>query len=136
MAGISAVLTPYPLAMVICDGFWRDPYTGKFTLIGTFSALGGHPFPLTHPVLSVYVALTDGNGKMPVRLELSDVDESRDPILLEETEIQFTDRRTVHELAFSAGGLVFPLPGEYRLKLFANNEFIIERRIVVADFVE
>lgn len=131
MAGTPGVVTPYPLAMVICDGLWRDPYTGKTTLIGTFSAIGGHSFPLVHPILSVYVALTDGQGRIPVKLELVDVDEVREPIFAQETEVESSDPRSVMELHFQATGLEFPAPGEYRLKLFANSEFIIERRVIV-----
>lgn len=123
--------TPYPLAMVVCDGIWRDPYTGKFTLIGTFSALSGASFPLVHPVLSVYVSLTDGRGEFPVELELVDVDELREPIFKTEQPIQFHDPRIMAELVFLATNIQFPEPGEYRLKLFANQEFMIERRIVV-----
>jgi hypothetical protein len=32
---------------------------------------------------------------------------------------------------FQAGRVEFPEPGEYRFKLYANAEFMIERRILV-----
>jgi hypothetical protein len=127
----SARVTPYPLAIIICDGIWRDPYTGKCTLLGTFSALGGKRFPLVHPILSVYISITDGRGKIPLRLELVDVDEQREPIFSMEEEVEFADPRMICEVNFQAAGIQFPESGEYRLKLFANNEFLIERRIVV-----
>ena len=124
-------VTPYPRAMVICDGVWQDPYTSKFTLIGTFSSIGGRTFPLVHPIMSVYVSLTDGRGKLPVRIELVDVDEQREPILGMSDDVDFFDPRMIFEGVFQAMGVVFPEAGEYRLKLFANNEFLIERRILV-----
>lgn len=126
---MSAPITPLPLALVICDGFWRDPYTNKLTLIGTFSAIGGGRYPLTHPILTVYACLTGGRGRIPIRIELVDVDEQRDPVLVQEGEVEFTDPRQVVELTFEAAGLKFPEPGEYRLKLLANREFLMERRI-------
>ena len=126
-------LTPYPLAMVICDGAWRDPYTGKWTLIGTFSIIGGEAFPLAHPILTVYVALTDGRGKFPIKIQLVDVDEIEEPLLEMEQESEFSDQRVVGELVFQASGVMFPAPGEYRLMLFANGEFLIERQIIVLD---
>ena len=129
MAG--QTVTPYPLAMVVCDFIWTDPYTRKQTIIGTFSTIGGPSFPLVHPILSVYVALTDGRGKMQIQLELVDVDEQRDPIFEDECEIEFTDPRMIHEMGFTVEGVQFPEPGEYRLKLSANGEFVIERRILV-----
>ncbi len=76
------IVTPYPLAMVVCDFIWRDPFTAKKTLIGTFSVIGGTSFPLTHPSMDVYVSLTDGTGKFTVRLELADVNDEREPIFL------------------------------------------------------
>ncbi|MBI1903136.1 MAG: hypothetical protein HYS13_18705 [Planctomycetia bacterium] len=124
---------PYPLAMVVCDGVWQDPYTKKFTLIGTFSALGGRRFPLIHPIISVFVSLTDGRGKVPCRLQLVDVDEVREPVFELSQELEFADPRVIFEVVFQATGIRFPAPGEYRLKLFARDEFIIERRIIVAD---
>lgn len=125
-------VTPYALSMIVCDGLWRDPYTGKFTLIGLFSTIGSSEFPMSQPVLSMYVALTDGQGTMPVKIELVDVDEERVPIFSDESDMQFVDPCAVMEIAFQKTNVVFPAPGEYRLKLFVNNEFIIERRIFVA----
>ena len=126
-------MTPYPLAMVVCDGLWRDPYTGKLTLIGMFSVLHGVQFPLILPIFSVYVALTDGRGNMPARIELTDVDEENEPIFNLDQEIQFVDPRIVGELIFEVRDVQFPHPGEFRLKLFANEEFLTERRIIVFD---
>ena len=54
---------PICLAMGVCDAFSKDPFSDKYTLIGTFSAMAGPRFPLQHPHLTVYVALTDGHGE-------------------------------------------------------------------------
>jgi hypothetical protein len=117
--------------MVICDGIWIDPYTGKRTLIGTFSVVGGSSFPLVHPVLAIYIALTDGHGAVPVTVRLVDADEEREPIFSEDQTIEFKDPRMIVECGIQVMGVQFSHPGEYRLQLFANNEFVIERRIVV-----
>jgi hypothetical protein len=126
------VVAPYPLAMVICDWIWRDPYNGKATLLGTFSAIFGVDFPLIHPILSVYVSLTDGRGIVPLRLELIDADEQREAIFSLTQDIEFPDPRMIAEIGFVAANIQFPEPGEYRLQLFAANEFVIERRILVS----
>ncbi len=125
------ILIPYPLAMVVCDYIWRDPYTGKNTIIGTFSLIGGESFPLTHPSLGVYVSLTDGIGHCAVRLELADVNELREPIVVLEQIVDFEDPRMIAELVFQISGVTFPDPGEYRLKLFANQDFLMERRLLL-----
>ena len=124
-------VTPYPLAMVVCDFVWRDPYSGKNTLIGTFSVIGGTSFPLVHPSLGVYVSLTDGIGQFSVKLELTDVNDEREPIFELEQLVEVEDPRIVLEIAFQVSEVTFPSPGEYRLKLYANQEFLIERRLIL-----
>ncbi|MDB4786638.1 hypothetical protein OAL44_03355 [Planctomycetaceae bacterium] len=127
----SVAITPFPLAMVICDFIYRDPYTGKYTLTGTFSAITGKDFPLHHPHLYVYAALTGGRGKIPLRIELKSADEEITIKTIDE-EFEFpSDPRAIAEIAFGFQGLVFPKADEYRLALYANNEFMVERRILV-----
>jgi hypothetical protein len=122
---------PYSLAMVICDAIWRDPYTGKRTILGCFSAVHGHRFPLTVPIIAVFVTLTDGNGKIPIRLRLIDADEEHEPLFTAEIEVEFTSPLIVAELDFHMQGVTFPTPGEYRLQLTAREEYLVERRLVV-----
>jgi hypothetical protein len=127
----SLTITPFPLAMVVCDSIYRDPYTGKFTLIGTFSTIGGVSLPLQHPQLFVYTAITGGRGKFPLRLEITHADDDQAIAELKgEIDCQ-SDPRAIQELAFSFGGLVFERFGEYRISLYANEEFMVERRVLV-----
>jgi hypothetical protein len=35
---------PLALAMIISDAIWIDPSTGKKTILGVFSAIGGNEF--------------------------------------------------------------------------------------------
>ncbi len=121
--------TPFPLALVICDHIWRDPYSGKVNLLGTFNAVASTTFPLVQPVLSVYVALTDGLGDVDIRLRLIDVDDAQEPIFDFQNVINFADPRVVGEIDFARSHVAFPAPGEYRLQLFANHEFLMERRL-------
>lgn len=126
-AGVPA---PYPLAMLICDAVHIDPGTGKQSILGTFSIIGARRFPVTHPRLSIYIALTDGRGKVPLRLTLVDADEE-ETLFESKAEVEFSDPRAIAEIAMQIGGLTFPRPGEYRFQLFAQGEHIIERRIVL-----
>ena len=130
--GSMGSVTPYPLALVVCDFIWDDPDTGKKTLIGTFSVIEGRSFPLVHPSISVLASLTDGCGAFVIRLELSDVDDEREPIFSLEHEVEVDDPRVIVEQVFVADNVVFTHPGEYRLRLFANHEFLIERRLILA----
>ena len=122
---------PYPLAMVVCDTIWRDPSSGKSTILGTFSAIAGTEFPMTIAEIAVYVALTDGRGKVAMKLLLVDVSKEDEQLHSAEGELNFDDPRSVAELAFHLTNTSFPHPGEYRFQLFAGSELLMERRILL-----
>jgi len=122
---------PYPLAMVIADAIWRDPATGKRTILGCFSSIGAKEFPVVHPQLAVYVALTDGRGTVPFKIQMVDVDDEAEPIFQAEAEVEFGDPRMAVEMDFHFGGITLPHAGEFRIQLIASGEFLLERRIIV-----
>jgi hypothetical protein len=125
---------PYPLAMVISDAIWRDPGSGKRTILGCFSVIFAQGFPAAHPIMAVYVAVTNGRGKVKLVLQLvctTDDEGEEETLFRGEGEVEFPDPRTVVELDYHIGGIVFPREGEYRFQLFAGNEFLMERRLVV-----
>lgn len=129
--GNNNIVPPYPLAMVVCDTIWRDPSSGKITILGTFSAIAGTEFPMTIPEIAVYVALTDGHGSATLKLQLVDVAEEDEPLHSAEGELTFDDPRSVAELAFHLKNIEFPHPGEYRFQIFAGSDLLMERRILL-----
>jgi hypothetical protein len=122
---------PIPLAMVVCDAIWIDPSTGKHFLLGLFSEIAARDFPAMHPLIAVHVCMTDAEGKILIKLQLVDVDESRDPLFMVENELEFPDRRANIVMMAQLRGVVFPEPGEYRLQLFGRGELMLERRLLV-----
>jgi len=126
-------IPPYPLAMVVCDAIWRDPTTGKYTLLGIFSTIQARDFPAKHGGLALFVALTDGHGETSIRLRLIDAEENRDALFDESKVVDFADPRAIREIAFDAHDLTFEEPGEYRFQLFGGDELLMARRILVAD---
>jgi len=132
----SDVPPPMPLAMVICDQVYRDPATGKTTLLGIFSTVHARKFPATHPTMGLYVALTDGRGEVPLRIQLIDAAESRDALFKTELSARFPDPRSIIEVVMGLPPLVFPEPGEYRFQVFAKDELVIERRVVLMPLPE
>jgi hypothetical protein len=122
-----------PRRRIVCDFVWRDPSTGKSTIIGCFSSIGAPAFPATHPLLCVYAAITDGHGTVPIVLQLVDVDEKNPPLFEFKADLPFPDPRAVAEFNFVAANVVFPTPGEYRLQLFSGSHYLMERRIVLVD---
>jgi hypothetical protein len=122
---------PDALAIGICDLIHRDPGTGKRFILGCFTAVHALEFPAVHPLMGVYLDLTNGRGKVQLRVQIVDTDEEREPIWSVEQEIEFGDPRIVAELDFMIGGLTFPEPGEYRVQVYVANQFVIERRLLV-----
>ncbi|MCE9531064.1 MAG: hypothetical protein K8T89_08055 [Planctomycetes bacterium] len=121
---------PMPLALLMCDGAHRDPSTGKWTLLGLFNSIHAVEFPTTHPLMVVYLAVTDAHGKISVRFRIIDGDEERDPLVLIETELTVGDPRVVADIVIPIRDVTFPEPGDYRLQVFTNNQFLMERRIL------
>jgi hypothetical protein len=122
---------PYPLAMVICDAVWRDPSTGKHTLLGCFNGIAAASFPTVHPQLAVFVAITEGYGKVPLALRLVDGVEVSRSLSEATVELDFADPMAIAEIAVQFQKLQFDRPGTYRLQLVTGGHLLMERRIVV-----
>lgn len=134
MADAPSDRLPYPLAMIVADESYRDPATGKRTLLGMFSAFGASVFPAVHPQMVVYVAIADALGPMDLRLSVVRVDHEdgeESEIASAENHFDSDDPLMVIEIEMKLRNLILPAPGEYRLQLFVNEQFLIERRIVL-----
>ena len=125
--------TPPPkvLALVVADRVYRDDDSGKLFALGIRSVIGASSFPLEHVHLAAYVALVNGRGETTVGVQLIDADEERGPLAEGEALVTFPDPIAEVELVFDFHGLTFPEPGEYRLQLRSNRQFLRERVLVV-----
>ena len=131
MEEAGAVPPPFALAIGVCDLVYRDRGTGKRFIMGCFSVVHAVEFPAIHPSLGIYLDLTNGRGQVTIRVQIVDADDERDPIWSAESQVDFVDPRMVAELDYMIGGVTFPEPGEYRVQVFASDQFIIERRLLV-----
>lgn len=127
------VPAPYPLAMIVCDGIWRDPSTGKRTILGCFSTVRSAQFPVVHPAMAVYVALTEVRGLVPLRLVLVGPAGDAHPLVEAETAADFSDPMTIVEIDFHLTAVQFDQPGEYRFELYAGSQPVMARRFVVSE---
>jgi len=129
-------INPTALAMIICDHVWREPCDGKVSILGTFTMLNADNFPFRHPVIAIYLALTNGHGQVPIMLRLIDVDEQFPAVFELSTVFVFPNPHMVVEQGLEVPNVPFPRPGEYRMQLLANGELLMERRLHVRSRVK
>ena len=127
------MIDPVPLAMIVCEAFYRDLASGKSSILGVFSDVESAEFPVHISQFCVFVVLTDAEGDIELRLVLVDVDEEDEPIYDRPRTVRFRDKLSVSELLWQLDDVVFPSPREYRLQLYAGKSLIVERRILVKD---
>lgn len=119
-----------PLGMTICDMVIQDTKTKKKSLIGIFSQINAVKAPIQHPSISVFVALTEGNGKYDCELHCVRDDDNQ-LIMNAQGSIEFHDPNQVLELVFDLNGPVFPSFGHYRFEFLAEGEPVISRKFSV-----
>lgn len=127
----AAPKVPELLALLTADDVYQEPRTGKHTILGTYNHIYAPSFPWTQAVLVVFLALTDGQGRIQLKLRLIDKEEARPPVLQSEASVMFASPLKVVEIPFFGTSLVFPEPGEYRLQVYAASELLGEKRLVI-----
>jgi hypothetical protein len=125
----SARMKPIVLAMIICDYYYRDAFTGKSILSGTFSSINSPQFPSKHGNCAIYIALTDvaasGQLQLVFRKEGGEFFLKLPPWNVEPTD----NRRAVIEIGGNINGLLLPEEGNYEFVVSWNGMDISSRRL-------
>ena len=119
-----------PLGMIICDTVIQDIKTRKKSLIGIFSQINAVQVPVQHSRMSVFLILTEGNGRYVCDLRCIR-DEDGTVVMKAEGAIEFKNPQQVLELVFDLNGPAFPAFGQYRFEFFAEQEPVISRKFAV-----
>jgi hypothetical protein len=122
--------TPSVLSINICDSIIRDEATKKVSLIGLFNTINANVFPCVHPLLHVYVALTNGHGKYNTEIRFSSLEDDK-PIAGMVGELDFKSPLQVFELNVCWQQLHFNKAGEYVVQVLCEGEYIGERKFRV-----
>ena len=123
---------PIVNAMLICDKVITEVGTNKKSLIGVFENISALKFPCIHHFLSVYIKLTDANGKYIFRLELIDLENNKIIGKGEiPKEVAITNPLAIHDLVFNLAGLKFERPGKYEFRIYANEEVFGQKAFLV-----
>src|SRR5438128_1909721 len=115
-------ITPYPLAMLLCDHAIVEAGSNKKSLIGIFDRVFSAGFPAVHP-LTLYARLTDAEGSYTLKIEY--VRLAADEVLVEiETKTSpIADRLGAYELVLQFVVEILE-PGSYELRLFAQDTYL------------
>lgn len=120
------MIIPVPLAMILCDSIIIDKRTEKKSLIGIFSNMSTDTFPFRARRFSIFISLTDGHGEYSGKLVCTDSD--RREIFEASGKIMFPGgAKTVVEMVYEIGGLVFPQEGTYNFSFYCDDEIVISR---------
>ena len=123
--------TPLGVAIVVCERVITEAQTSNKTLVSTFNNIQAQAFPCRHERLSVYVALTNGQGVRQVKLRLKKVSEDATLFSLG-GEVKFEDPNHVVELIFNLRNVVFADPGSYSFEVEVDLEYVFESRFNVS----
>jgi hypothetical protein len=123
---------PQLLAWLTCDGVHLDPATGKHTILGVFSNIRAHRFPVTHPFMIWFMTLTDcAAGSHKVRILLG-IEPTQMQTLLERTFESPGPLQRIN-LINEIRNLSFPQAGEYSIVIEVDDEPILATSIAVTN---
>jgi len=121
---------PQLLAWLTCDGVHLDPATGKHTILGVFSNIRAHRFPVTHPFMIWFMTLTDcASGPHKIRILLG-VDPTQMQLLLERTFESPGPLQRIN-LINEIRNLSFPAAGDYSITIEVDDEPILATSLAV-----
>lgn len=122
---------PQVLAMVVCDDIHNDPWTGKRTILGVFTAVRPTSYPVVLPRFAVYLTLTECRGDVPIRIRVIDVDEERTPVFDSgDLRVNGPNPVGIIEVDVRINGAQIPAAGYYLVQLFSYSTPICERRLL------
>ncbi|MEI6235283.1 MAG: hypothetical protein WCT04_19665 [Planctomycetota bacterium] len=124
------MVKPIVLAILLSDSVIREQGTNKLSLIGTFNGLFSNTYPCTHPTMSVYIAITEGRGRVPCRLRMIGMEDNSTVFDLP-GQIDFGGPTSVGELVFQLQQVRFPNPGVYSIEFWTGNDLLASRKLNV-----
>ncbi|MBI1901102.1 MAG: hypothetical protein HYS13_08330 [Planctomycetia bacterium] len=129
---MAEVQAPYCVAMVLCSVTHRDPYSGNYTLVGTFKRLAAPSFP-ARGRFSVYLAFSDGIGDVPLTFTISHAraafdDSGPGVIFTRRFSWNFADLLQVVDGVLGVQ-VEFPEPGTYHCEVHVRDTVLLSRRM-------
>ena len=121
---------PQLLAWLTCDGAHVDPGSGKYTILGIFSNIRAHRFPVTHPFMVWFLTITDvaaGQHKLKISMGLDPT--QMKPLL----DRPFESQSPLHRINLinEIRNLTFSQPGDYSILVEIDDEPLLATSLAV-----
>jgi hypothetical protein len=127
MNNMAEFIKPIIHAFLVCDTIIIDSVTGKKSIIGAFTHLWAKTFPCQHPQVGVYFSLTDAEGRYAFEIQLVYLDQDQIVGKGSLPPIDISNRLTTQDFGVNIPYLVFPGPGRYEFRLYADGHFITQK---------
>jgi hypothetical protein len=124
---MSRATTPRVHAMLLCDRIWRDPQTGKWTLLGVFDRIESDG----RLALEVYAVLTGLKGTYDFGLDVVGEDGAVLAVYALGERIRSHDAEARLQIGFNVTRLDLPRAGSYAMRLTANGLALHEETLLV-----
>ena len=120
-------IKPIIHAFLVCDTIIIDSLTGKKSIIGAFTHLWAKRFPCQHPLVGVYFSFIFAEGRYAFEIQLVYLDQDQIVGKGSLPPIDISNRLTTQDFGVNIPYLVFPGPGRYEFRLYANGHFITQK---------
>ena len=119
---------PVVKGLFVCERAEQDRRTGGVSLFGRFNQFRSTAYPSSPRLVSVYVALVNGFGVLPVTLSIVRLD-TEELVRADRRVVQFADRLAEVQLLFHLSALSFPVSGWYEFTLFVGDDPLASHRV-------
>ncbi len=116
---------PNVVGLTLCEQVITDASTRNLTLVNTFTRLRCSTFPSPPQRFVVGTVLTDGLGDGTMSLVVSRLD-TLDEVAQRRWRMRFADPLRIIRVIVRMRNVSFPVPGQYQLALFADEEWLAQ----------
>jgi hypothetical protein len=131
---MSSGVAPLGKIVYVCDDVLQDPASGKFHVLGAFTAVRppeGAAYPYLLRQLCVFAQLAGGLGPCSVQARVVDAATGNEVFGSPPHQVTFPGGTTVVTVLFRLQDCPFPGPGVYLVQLFCQGTFLDDRRLTV-----
>lgn len=117
------------LAIIVCEGVVEDARSHNKCILNLFNVIWTQTVPTKHDRLTVFIALTDIHGELPLRLTFGR--HGKKPIIDFKGTVKAESPRDVADLVLDMRQVPIPAFGEFAVDIEVAGEIVGTRRVLV-----